>query len=314
MANSVERYYQKKKRRKKRAKVVFFTLLFVLMMLTLAILSVTVFFNAETILVEGNTRYTAEELLETGGLKVGQNLFRLDKFEVIDRMETLPYVKSVTIKRKLPNTLTVRVVENEPVVWLVTETGAALLNEEYRVLETVSLPSEMLAQIAAEAAESAETAESTEETEEPQETEETQEPEETEDPGEGAGQAEEEPEAAETPVDGIPRLVGPVATELVVGQTAVFGEEDYTGFLKRLYDGFAANADLEWAKVSQVQFNARYDVRVLYSERITIDFGTLDQTDTKLQLAAYLLRDNGTTQTATLDVSDPERVYYRPKK
>ncbi|MBQ8894939.1 MAG: FtsQ-type POTRA domain-containing protein [Clostridia bacterium] len=269
MANSVERYYQKKKRRKKRAKVVFFGLLFVLMMLTLAILSVTVFFNAEEIIVEGNTRYTAEELLETGGLKIGQNLFRLDKFQVIDQMETLPYVKSVTIKRRLPNTLRVKVTENEPVVWIAADTGAALLNEEYRVLETVSLP----------------------------------------DPA-----AAPEGQAVDSPVEGIPQLTGIAATELTVGKTAVFGEEDYTGFLKRLYEGFAANEELSWAEVHEVQFAARYDIKVLYHERITIDFGTLDQTDTKLELAAYLLNDNGMTQAATLDVSDTERVYYRPKK
>ncbi len=300
MGNSVERYYQKKKRRKKRAKVVFFGLLFVLMMLTLAILSVTVFFNAETILVEGNTRYTAEELLEIGGLKVGQNLFRLDKFEVMDQMESLPYVKTVTIKRKLPNTLTVKVVENQPVVWVRADTGAALLNEEYRVLELVTLPAEMLP---------------AEESEEPEETE-TEDPEEaeTEDPEEPEPEEAEPEEPVASPVDGIPELTQITATELAVGETAVFGEEDYTGFLKRLYEGITQNPDLEWALVREVQFFARYDIQLLYDERLTIDFGTLDQTDTKLELAAYLLKDNGITQAATIDVSDPERVYFRPKK
>ena len=264
--------------------MVFFGLLFVLMIITLAILSMTVFFNAETILVEGNTRYTAEELLETGGLTVGQNLFRLDKFEVIDQMETLPYVKSVTIKRKLPNTLTVKVVENQPVVWIATETGAALLNEEYRVLEFVELPvSEMPAE---------------------------------EESGEEATEEGEEAEAVEetSPVAGVPQLTQIIATDLVVGQTALFGEADYTGFLKRLYDGFLGQSELSWQKVQEVQFFARYDIQLLYDERITIDFGTLDQTETKIELAAYLLKDNGYSQTATVDVSDTERVYYRPKK
>ncbi len=286
MANSVERYYQKKKRRKKRAKVVFFGLLFVLMMLTLAILSVTVFFNAETILVEGNTHYSAEELLEVGGLEIGQNLFRLDKFEVIDQMESLPYIKTVTIKRKLPNTLSVKVVENQPVVWLATETGAALLNEEYRVLELLTLPAEILPSA-----------------DEPTEDETTDEE-----------SAEQPSEEVTSPVDGIPQLTQIAATELAVGQTAVFGEEDYTGFLKRLYEGFSQNPDLEWTKVREVQFFARYNVQLLYDEQLTIDFGTLDQTETKLELAAYLIKDNGVGQSAIVDVSDVERVYFRPKK
>ena len=121
MSNSVERYYERKKKRKKRTKIIFISALGVLLMLLLVILSVTVFFNAETIIVEGNTHYSVETLLEQGGLKVGQNLFRLDKFEVIEKMEQLPYVKEVTIDRQLPSTLEIHVVENQAVVWMETE-------------------------------------------------------------------------------------------------------------------------------------------------------------------------------------------------
>ncbi len=283
--NSVERYYQRKRKRKKKAKVVFFSLLFVLMVITLAVLSMTVFFNAETIEVSGNTRYTVDELLSEGELKIGQNLFRLDKFEVIDRMKTLPYVKEVTIKRKLPNTLSITVEENQPVVWVpMGEYEAALLNEEYRVLEFVTLPQVLR--------------------EEPEE-----EPEE-----EPAEEEAEETPAPASPIEGIPQLTQVTATELVVGETALFGEVDYTGFLQRLYEGFSARPELEWSSVTEVQFFARYDVKVLYKEHVTIDFGTLDQTDTKLQLAAYLLNENGTGQPSIVDVSDTERVYYRPAK
>ena len=273
--NSVERYYQRKRKRKKKAKVVFFSLLFVLMVMTLAVLSMTVFFNAETIEVSGNTRYTVEELLEKGELKIGQNLFRLDKFKVMDRLKTLPYVKEVHIDRKLPNTLSITIEENQPVVWVpMGESQVALLNEEYRVLEFASLPAPV-----------------SEEEEELT-----------------------EPIATVSPINGVPQLTQVTATDLVVGETALFGETDYTGFLKRLYDAFSAQEELEWSSVTEVQFFARYDVKVLYKEHVTVDFGTLDQTDTKLQLAAYLLKENGTGQPSVVDVSDVERVYYRPAK
>ncbi len=277
--NSVERYYNRKRRRKRKAKVVFFTLLFIMMIITLAVLSMTVFFNAETITVEGNTRYTAAQLLEQGGLTVGQNLFRLDKFEVMDKMEQLPYVKQVEIDRKLPNGLKITVVENQPVVWVPTNDGAALLNEEYRVLEFITLPG---AQDAA-----------------------------SEDEGE---KTTEESTPAPSPLDGVPQLTQAVATHLVVGEAAQFGEVDYEGFLKRLYDGFCAQSDLSWQRVNEVQFFARYDIKVLYAQHVTIDFGTLDRVDVKLQLAHHLIKSNGTGQTATVDVSDTERVYYRPKR
>ena len=318
MANSVERYYQKKKRRKKKLKFAFFTLLFILMMLTLGILSVTVFFNAEEILVEGNTRYSAEKLLEQGGLSIGQNLFRLDKFEVIEKMEELPYVKSVTIKRKLPNTLTVKVVENEPVVWVRCDGGVALLNEEYRVLSLLNIPAEQIP--ASPVLE--EPKELPKEEEEEDKTKDEGEVKEEEKAPEKEEEKEPEEEVDETPVETDPRLakiaqLTPLkAGALKVGQTADFGKdsENYAGFLKTLYDAFEANEDLDWADVDNVIFTARYDIKAIYKERITIDFGTLDQAETKVQLAAYLLEDNGTSQTATLDVTNTERVRYRPKK
>ena len=324
MANSVERYYQKKKRRKKKAKVVFFSLLFVLMMLTLAILSVTVFFNAETILVEGNTHYTAEAILEQGGLSVGQNLFRLDKFEVIEKMQELPYIKTVTIHRKLPNTLSVKIVENQPVVWTKTANGVALLNEEYRVLELLDIPEEMLPALPEVSIPEQPKEETTGDEEEPKEEEtkeeETKEEETTEEESEEPMADESEEPAEEEPVvyeglKGVPALTPLTATSLEVGKPAVFAEEeDYTGFLKVLYESFTQTPDLQWNLLNEVRFTARYDIKLVYNERITIDLGTLERAETNLERAAYMLKENGSAQTAILDVTDPERVYYRPKK
>ncbi len=331
MANSVERYYQKKKRRKKKLKFAFFILLFILMMLTLGILSVTVFFNAEKILVEGNTHYTAAKLLDQGGLSIGQNLFRLDKFEVIEKMEELPYVKSVTIKRKLPNTLMVEVVENEPVVWVRCENGVALLNEDYRVLSLLAISAEKIPEppvieepkdLLKEEEEEEKTEDSKGEEEEEEEKKPTEEEKEEEKKPEKEEETKPEETPEEPPAEPDPRLkkvaqLTPLkASELKVGEIADFGKQskDYEGFLKTLYDAFEANESLDWSEVDHVIFTARYDVKVVYKERITIDFGTLDQAETKVKLAAYLLEDNGTAQTATLDVTNTERVRYRPKK
>ena len=323
MANSVDRYYQKKKRRKKKIKIVFFGLLFILMMLTLGILSVTVFFNAEEIIVEGNTRYTAKELLEQGELSVGQNLFRLDKFKTIEKMQEFPYVKEVEIDRKLPNTLVVKVIENQPVVWVRAPGGAALLNEEYRVLEMLEVSADAFPEESdllkeepkveiSTSKEPAEDEEETKEEEKPQE-EPQEEPEEEQKEEE---KEEEKPKEPHPRLAKIPQLTPLKAEKAEVGEIAQFGEkeQDYTGFLKELYEVISRDEQLQWAKVDQVHFAARYDIRVVYSDRVVIDFGTLDQAETKVELASYLLKDNGTAQTATVDVSDPNRVYYRPKK
>ncbi len=328
--NSVERYYQKKKRRKKKAKVLFFTLLLAFFLLSLAILSMTVFFNAETIEVEGNTRYSADEILEIGGLKIGQNLFRLDKFEVIDQMKTLPYIKEVTIRRKLPNTLKIDIVENQPVVWVECMGQAALMNEEYRVLEFAELiPIDPEAQVQ-ETPEEEKQEEPTEETPSEEETTKEEEPATEEADGEQEQEAsgglviEETPEEEEKPcvadtkkpaLEGnVPFLKGVEAGEMKVGDFLTFKEEkDYTDFLKTLYEAFTRNGTLEWKGVTRVHFKERYDITLQYREKITIDFGTLDRVETKLELAEYLLEQNGYGRQAVVDVSDTERVYFRPQ-
>jgi len=325
MGNSVERYYQRKKKRKKRARIILITVLVVLMLLVLGILSVTVFFNAEKIVVEGNTRYSAEALLKQGDLQVGQNLFRLDKFEVIEKMEELPYVKEVTIDRKLPNTLEITVIENQPVVWLETDTGAALLNEEYRVLELLDLPKEVLPPLLEDEEKEPVKKEETEGDSEEAETEETESSEESESEA-GAEETEpseepqdqEEPKEEELPVyselEGVPRLVGVTPKKLEVGKSTEFKEGDYTEFLLSLYEGCCANPELQWNLIDEVRFNARYDINLIYDERVTIKLGTLDQVETKLELAVYVLEKNGgTAQAATVDVSDTKWQYYRTK-
>ncbi len=279
----------------------------------------TVFFNAETIIVEGNSRYSAAQILEQGGLKVGQNLFRLDKFKVIDQMKELPYVKEVTIRRQLPSKLKITVLENEPVVWLATPSGAALMNEYYRVLEYVDyIPPVPAPEPPAEESEPS--------TEEEQPAEETNveeagetEPEAAEGEEEPSGEEQPGPEEEESAMPekliGVPQLILPDVSAPEVGKTLAFAAEaDYTGFLERLYLAFQNNPELDWKEVGEVRFKARYDISLSYHQTVTIEFGTLDQADTKVELAAYLLKDNGVSQSATLDVSNVERVYYRPQK
>ena len=308
--NSVERYYQKKKKRRRRAKTVFFTLLFALLLLTFAILSVTIFFNAETIVVEGNTHYTAQQFLDQGGLKIGQNLFRLDKFKVIEKMEEFPYVKSVKIRRHLPNKLQITVVENTPVVWAEYGGGALLLNEEYRVLEAVPMKLKETSPPQEQQPDDAE-----EEDEEEDEAEDEAEDEIlNERPASVPEESQNEPELAEdSPLRKIPRLTGVTIAAAEVGKTADLGEIDYTGFLKLLYEVFENEETMDWSNVTEVCLQARYDVKVEYLEKIIIDFGSLSEAGEKLKLAAYMLQENGSARPATLDVSNTKRVYYRPK-
>ena len=74
--------------------------------------AMAVFFKADHIEITGNSRYTTEEVLSASELKIEDNLFFLNKYAVAEKISAaLPYVESVQINRRLPDTLCIRVQE-----------------------------------------------------------------------------------------------------------------------------------------------------------------------------------------------------------
>lgn len=72
----------------------------------------TVFFQVETVAVTGNSRYSQEEIIKAAGIQTGDNLFRMNKFQIAHQvLQGLPYVEEITIRRSLPSTIVITVKE-----------------------------------------------------------------------------------------------------------------------------------------------------------------------------------------------------------
>lgn len=105
------RHNRKRKRGRRR-----FGLLFKLLcgaaLVAAATLGATVFFQVETIAVVGNSRYTAQEVIDASGVQIGDNLFQMNKNQISQQiLQQLPYVGEVSPQRGLPSTLTIQVTE-----------------------------------------------------------------------------------------------------------------------------------------------------------------------------------------------------------
>ena len=60
----------------------------------------------------GNSRYTAQEVIDASGVQIGDNLFQMNKNQISQRiLQQLPYVGEVSPQRGLPSTLTIQVTE-----------------------------------------------------------------------------------------------------------------------------------------------------------------------------------------------------------
>ena len=72
----------------------------------------TVFFQVETVAVTGNSRDSQEEIIKATGIQTGDNLFRMNKYQIAHQvLQGLPYVEELTIRRALPSTIVITVKE-----------------------------------------------------------------------------------------------------------------------------------------------------------------------------------------------------------
>ena len=72
----------------------------------------TVFFQVETVAVTGNSRYSQEEIIKATGIQTGDNLFRMNKYQIAHQvLQGRPYVEELTIRRARPSTIVITVKE-----------------------------------------------------------------------------------------------------------------------------------------------------------------------------------------------------------
>lgn len=78
------------------------------------LLSLSVFFKVENIRVSGTEKYDIDTVMQASGISQGENLITLSRAKIASKiMKALPYVKSVRIGIKLPDTVVISIEEVE---------------------------------------------------------------------------------------------------------------------------------------------------------------------------------------------------------
>ena len=100
------------------------------------ILSTTVLFRVKNFEITGNKRYTTTQIIEATGLKEGKNMFVSNIGKAEDELLVkLPYIEEATIKRKLPNSMTVTVKESKEVYALNAGSEWYIVNADGKIIE-----------------------------------------------------------------------------------------------------------------------------------------------------------------------------------
>lgn len=137
-AGERQRLNEKKKKRKKRRLLLVVCTIVLLVSALLAglVYGFVTVFRITAFTVEGTTVYTAEQVFERSGLKLGKNLFISSTAEAEEQVETLlPYIGKAEIKRKMPGTLRFILTETQAAAFMQDGTEIILTDKNGKILD-----------------------------------------------------------------------------------------------------------------------------------------------------------------------------------
>lgn len=135
----------RRRRRKRKGRFSFLYKLLMFFVICGAIVAaMAIFFKVETVEITGSSRYSDQEIIDSGGVQVGDNLFLINKFSAAEAItQKLPYISSVRISRKLPDTLCIQVEENGKLCALKQSDGYWILTAGGKLVEKVPFVEDM---------------------------------------------------------------------------------------------------------------------------------------------------------------------------
>lgn len=104
------------------------------------VICVVLFFKVQIIEVTGTQiyGYDNDKIRQTSGIEVEQNLYTIGSGQVKDAIiNAYPYIKDVKVKRYLPDTIEIELVEDTPRYYMVIGGEYFIMSEDLRVLEKV---------------------------------------------------------------------------------------------------------------------------------------------------------------------------------
>ncbi|MDE7280432.1 MAG: FtsQ-type POTRA domain-containing protein, partial [Ruminiclostridium sp.] len=119
----------------------YYALIGIVVIIALTILSTTVLFNIGVFVVNGETIYSDEEIIEACGISKGENLLKINTGKAEERIVyNLVYIESAKVNRGFPNRLTLSVKPAKATVAFAYGGKYYVISEQKRLLEISDTP------------------------------------------------------------------------------------------------------------------------------------------------------------------------------
>lgn len=127
---------RKSKQRRRPRHSGLYMVLSALLILAAVALACVVFFRVDHIEVQGNSRYTAQEIIDVSGVEKGDNLILLRPASISNQLRrNLPYIQAVDVRRVLPSGVSITVTEGRAAAAIAHEGQWWLIGQDCKLLE-----------------------------------------------------------------------------------------------------------------------------------------------------------------------------------
>ncbi|MEF9983105.1 MAG: FtsQ-type POTRA domain-containing protein [Oscillospiraceae bacterium] len=132
----------RKEVRKRYVKYRLYYLIFFLVFAAISFyLATTKFFMIESVDVSGTNKYSKAEIIEFANIKIGTNLFKVDKKKIKKEMiEKYEYIEDVNVKVAFPPSIIFEIKQAEPFALVKDSDDYLLVSEKWRILERTAEP------------------------------------------------------------------------------------------------------------------------------------------------------------------------------
>ena len=132
-------------RKERIRKMIFRLILFItVVLLMLGIILKSDYFKIDTIEVVGNKNLSKVDIIDSSKISKKENIFKISKKIVKEEVEELPFVKEAKIKRKLPRTVIIDVIEREEKLLIKNISTYLVIDKEGYILKQVETNDENL--------------------------------------------------------------------------------------------------------------------------------------------------------------------------
>ena len=92
-------------------------------------------FNVKNIKVEGNSYLSEEQVISLSRIEIENNMFKYNKKEIIKNIKENAYIENVEVKRSIPDTIEIKIIERKTSFMIQFANAYAYINNQGYILE-----------------------------------------------------------------------------------------------------------------------------------------------------------------------------------